>query len=393
MLATCIVSTAFGRRLTDFGGAAVLGIAEELTNPSDVAVDLLTGDLYLADESSNCVTRLSKETSIMTTIAGIASCSGDGGLATSTSLNGPTGLTVDAVRGLLYIADTGNNVIRMFKKGTGAITTVAGTSEIGYSGDGGLATSASMSQPAGTAVDPVTGNLYIADTGNNVIRVVMMITGIITTAVGTGISGYSIDGGPATSAALSSPTGLAYDHVTGNLFIADTGNNVIRMLTSMTGVISTIAGIASSGASYNGNGDGGPAVSASLNMPIGLAVDALKGLLYIADSGNNVIRMVNSAGVITTIAGDRYGRNGFSGDWGPATNALMNRPVSVALDASSGMMYVIYSYNRVTRNAIETSNVSTVPSAAPVFASVTFTPTAIPTSSGEIVYRGKQRVE
>ena len=324
----------------------------------------------------------------MTTIAGNANCRGDGGVATLALLNGPTGLTVDATRGLLYIADTGDDMILMVAKDTGTITTIAGIGGAGYSGDGGQATSASMSQPRGTAVDPTTGNLYIADTGNHVVRMITKSTGTITTIAGMGIPGYSEDGGPATSATLNGPTGLAYDAVTGNLFIADTGNNVIRMIAGSTGLITTIAGTALTGASYNGNGDGGPAASASLNMPIGLAIDAVKGFLYIADSGNNAIRMVNNAGIITTVVGDRFGRNGFRGDWGPSANTLMNRPVSVALDPSSGMMYVIDSYYRVARNTVGTSNTSTAPSSSPVagpLAAVSLAPTAISTRPGKSV--------
>ena len=217
-------------------------------------------------------------------------------------------MAVDA-SGNLYIADTGNNRIRKVSA-TGIITTVAGNGSAGYSGDGGPATSAQLDGPEGVAVDG-SGNLYIADTCNNRIRKVSA-TGIITTVAGNGSAGYSGDGGPATSAQLSLPAGVAVDG-SGNLYIADSGNNRIRKV-SATGIITTVAGNGSPGYS----GDGGPATSAQLNQPAGVAVDA-SGNLYIADSSNNRIRKVSATGIITTVAGNGF--DGYSGDGGPATSA------------------------------------------------------------------------
>jgi trimeric autotransporter adhesin len=214
---------------------------------------------------------------------GSSGYSGDGGQATSAALNSPYGVAVDA-SGNIYIADTYNYRIRIVTKSTGIISTVAGTGSYGYSGDGGQATSAALDYPCGVAVD-ASGNIYIADTYNYRIRMVTKSTGIISTVAGTGSYGYSGDGGQATSAALNSPYGVAVD-ASGNIYIADTYNYRIRIVTKSTGIISTVAGTGS----YGYSGDGGQATSAALRSPYGVAVDA-SGNIYIADTYNHRIRM------------------------------------------------------------------------------------------------------
>jgi hypothetical protein len=191
---------------------------------------------------------------------------------------------VDA-SGNIYIADNDNYRIRMVTKSTGIITTVAGVGRSGYSGDGGPATSAQLIYGTSIAVD-ASGNIYIAHKDNNRIRMVTKSTGIITTVAGGAGYGYSGDGGPATSAQLYSPTGVAVD-ASGNIYIADNDNYRIRMVTKSTGIITTVAG----GAGYGYSGDGGPATSAQLSYPKGVAVDA-SGNIYIADNDNYRIRMV-----------------------------------------------------------------------------------------------------
>ena len=181
---------------------------------------------------------------------GTAGYYGDGGLAEYASLNLPYGVAVDA-SGNTYIADYENNRIRLVTKSTGIITTVAGGDTQGNSGDGGLATSASVYVPSGVAVD-ASGNIFIADTGNNRIRLVMKSTGIITTVAGDGTDGYKGDGGLATSASLSDPRSIAVD-ASGNIYIADANNNRIRLVTKSTGIITTVAGDGTT----NYNGDGG----------------------------------------------------------------------------------------------------------------------------------------
>ena len=363
----------------------------KLLFPESMAIDPSTGDLYMSDRLNYVIRMVAKNTGIITTVAGngLSCYNGDGMLATSSSLSGPTDVAIDPFTGDLYIADTYNYIIRLVMKSTGVISTIAGTGLSGYSGDGGLATNAALSYPVGIDVDPSTGNLYISDW--NVIRMVAKSTGIIITIAGTGKYGYNGDGGLATLASLGSANiavaGIAVTAVTGNIYIADDGNNVIRMVAKSTGIITTIAGTGRGGYS----GDGGPATSAMLSNPSDVAVDALTGNIYICDMGNNVIRMIaKSTGIITTVAGAH--RRGYTGDGGPATLAMLSAPRSIAIDASSGMMYVADTSNNVIRSVIMTLDVASRPSASPVArppTAVTSTsiPTAAPSSSvGEIEY-------
>ena len=256
----------------------------------------------------------------------------DGGPAVEAELYNPAGVAVDGA-GNLYIADSSNNGIRKVDS-TGTITTIAGTGELGFSGDGGPAVEAELYYPAGVAVDSA-GNVYIADTGNQRIRKVDS-TGTITTIAGSGEFGFSGDGGPAVEAEFRSPRGVAVDSA-GNVYIADAGNRLIRKVDS-TGTITTIAGTGEFGFS----GDGGPAAAARLAFPYGVAVDSA-GNVYIADTGNQRIRKVDSTGTITTIAGS--GEFGFSGDGGPAVEAEFRNPRGVAVD-SAGNVYIADSGNR-----------------------------------------------
>jgi trimeric autotransporter adhesin len=307
-----------------------------MSNSRGVAVDA-SSNIYIADTNNHRIRKVTKSTGIISTVAGTGypGYSGDGGQATSAALNYPYGVAVDS-SGNIYIADTDSYRIRMVTKSTGIISTVAGTGSYSYSGDGGQATSASLRIPGGVAVD-ASGNIYIADTYNYRIRMVTKSTGIISTVAGSGPYGYSGDGGQATSAALFYPYGVAVDAL-GNIYIADSSNYRIRMVTKSTGIISTVAGTGYSGYS----GDGGQATSAALFYPYGVAVDA-SGNIYIADSSNYRIRMVTkSTGIISTVAGT--GSYGYSGDGGQATSAALNSPYGVAVDAS-GNIYIADSAN------------------------------------------------
>lgn len=237
--------------------------------------------------------------------------------------------------GFLYVADKGNQRVR--KVVNGIINTVAGNGKTGYAGDGGAALSATLNQPSGLVVDGA-GDIYIADFGNNVIRKVS-VSGVITTIAGNGTPGYSGDGGTALSAQLNGPLGLALD-ASGNLYIADSRNSVVRIVTP-TGTINTFAGNGAIGYS----GDGGLAAMAQLATPVGLAVDS-SGNVYISDSGVSVVRMVTPAGLIVTIAGN--GSSGYSGDAGPATQATFNSVAGIALDPV-GDVYVADSGNNAIR--------------------------------------------
>jgi sugar lactone lactonase YvrE len=218
----------------------------------------------------------SSQTYTISTFAGGGSSLGDNGPATSAQLSSPLGVAVDAA-GNLYIADTNNNRIR--KVSGGVITTVAGNGTAGFSGDSGPATSIQLNAPSGVAVDTA-GNLYIADTNNNRVRKVS--DGIITTVAGNGTLGFSGDGGSATSAQLKEPWGVAVD-TAGNLYIAEPYSYRVRKVSG--GIITTVAGNGTPGIS----GDGGPATSAELNVPMCVVVDAA-GSLYIADLRNNRVR-------------------------------------------------------------------------------------------------------
>ena len=252
---------------------------------------------------------------------GIYGYLGDGGAANSGELRFPQAVALDEA-GNVYIADTGNNVIRRVAAATGIITTVAGNGLNGYSGDGSLATSGSLADPAGVALDAA-GNLYIADFSNNVVRKVNAVTGVISTVVGGG-SNPGDDGlgdnGPAFDATLYGPAGLAFD-VAGNLYIADSYNSLIRKVSPVTGIISVVAG-SGSNPGTDGLGDGGPATDAQLSNPMGVALDG-SGNLYIADTGNNLVRKV-IFGIITAMAGN--GNSGYQGDNGLALNAKRTLP-------------------------------------------------------------------
>ena len=320
-------------------------------NPRGMSVDARTGNLYVADTFNAVVRMINKTTGIITTVAGGGSTErrGDGVPAVLASLSYPYDVATDPFNGNIYIADI--DAIRLVTMSTGIITTIAGNNtRAGYTGDGGLATQATLSFPQGIDIDPSTGNLYIADTNNNAIRMITRGTGIITTIAGNGNIGYSGDGGPATSATLNSPNDIAFDAATGNIYIADTDNFVIRMVTWRTGIITTFAGVGDSGYS----GDGGLATLASFRYPRSVAVDASSGNLYVADTRNNAIRMITrGTGIITTIAGN--GNIGYSGDGGPATSATLYAPYGVVADASSGMIYIADTNNYVVRTAVGTS--------------------------------------
>jgi uncharacterized protein (TIGR03437 family) len=333
--------------LTVVAGNGILGCSGDggpatraaIARPVGLALDA-SGNLYITD-GCNLVRKVTPDGTI-TTVAGngVAGFAGDGGPATSAALWAPWGVTVDA-SGNFYIGDRLNNRVRKVTP-SGTITTVAGSGPPGFSagfaGDGGSATIAKLSSPHDVALDP-DGNLYIADYGNNRIRKVAP-NGTITTAVGSGSQGYSGDGGPATRAALSSPSGVNVDAF-GNLNIADSGNNRVRRVTP-NGPISTVAGTGVPGFS----GDGGPATGAALFTPSRVVVDAA-GNLYISDFNNHGIRKVTASGTITTMAGN--GRFRFSGDGGPATSAVLNSAWAAAIDTAGNLYISDYLNDRIRK--------------------------------------------
>lgn len=286
-------------------------------NPNGVALDPF-GNTYIS-ATSNCVFRLDPNGNL-SRVAGTcqAGFSGDGGYALSAQLNNPQGLALDAA-GNLYIADQGNNRIRQVTP-AGIISTVAGTGTAGYSGDNVPASTAQLNAPQGVVVDPA-GNVYVADKNNQRIRK-FTVGGAIATFAGTGVAGTAGDGRAATSATLTYPLAVALD-AAGDLYLDDESSQV-RMVNT-AGTILHIAGTGTAG--YRG--DSGPASTAQLSEPVGLAVDA-QGNLYIADQDNYRVRKVNISGIITTYAGGNG--PGSTGDNGPATAAELSGPVGVAVD-------------------------------------------------------------
>lgn len=340
-----IAAGTFG--VSGYSGDGDFATRAELYSPSSVALDA-SGNLYIADYWSHVVRKVSAS-GIISTIAGTgtAGYSGDGGPAISAELNVPSDVSVDG-SGNLYIADTQNSVVRMVAAADGKISTVAGNHTYGFSGDGGLATNAKLSWVNGVTADNA-GNLYLADTRNEVIRKVTASTGKISTIAGSGGSqGYTGDGGPATSATLWGPTKAVLDP-SGNIYIADSSNNVVREVSASTGIITTVIGNGTAG----DNGDGGPATAAEINAPSGLAVDA-SGNVYV--STNNQVRELNTTtGTISTYAGMVPGE---IGDGGPATDGILYMPASVAID-SAGNTYISDDQDYVIRKVSPSGTIST----------------------------------
>jgi trimeric autotransporter adhesin len=378
--------TTFAGTSWAFPASTMPALSAPLGAPTGVALDSL-GDIYVADSDNNLVLKVSTNGSIKVVAGnGLGGFSGDGGIGTDASLNSPAGIALDSL-GNLYIADSGNNRIRQVKT-NGEITTVAGG---GTGGDGGPATNAALSMPLSVAVD-LSGNLYIADTANNRIRIVMP-SGYLTTYAGNGSSGYSGDGGSALQAQINFPTGVALD-ANGNLYITDSNNGCIRRVTP-NGTIATIAtvpgtGVAtvdSTGVLYvpeagiygyeqvvrvaldgsitllagSGNpgfsGDGGQASAALLDLSYesSVAVDRA-GNVYIADTNNGRLREVTN-GVIHTVAGN--GAYSFSGDGARAGSAVFRNPAGLAEDASGNLYIADRSNNRIRKVAAD-GQVSTV---------------------------------
>jgi hypothetical protein len=331
-----IITTIAGSSISGFGGDGGIATAASLLNPHGVGVDA-AGNVYIADAGNDRVRKVSSS-GIITTFAGLSTAgySGDGGAASIAQLDFPVGVVADAA-GNIYILDGGNSCVRKVNT-SGIISTYAGTGTAGYGGDGGPATAAQMDLPAGIAIDG-TGNLYIADVNNHRIRKIST-AGIITTIAGTGATGFTGDGGPATAADLGFPYGVAVDGA-GNVSIALYYDNRIRQVNT-SGTINTIAGLGSAAFS----GDGGPATAAEFDGPWGLAADAA-GNLFIADNNNNRIRKINTSGIISTIAGTGF--TGFGGDGAPATTAWLNNPAGVALDVSGRVFIVDYLNHRIRR--------------------------------------------
>ena len=334
-----VITTIAGNGTIGYSGDGGPAVNAELHGPSGPAVDG-NDNLYVADLFNDSIREINANTLVITTVAGNGTqgSSGNGGPATSAQFSEPFGVAIDAA-GNLFICDTFNSVIREVQPSVGIVTIVAG-STFGDSGDGGAATSAQLKQPQSIVFDQL-GNYYIADAGTNTIRKVNT-SGIISTVAGTPESGgFTGDGGPATSATLNVPVAVAID-ASGNLYIDDDLNNVIRRVDATTGIITSFIGVPGDGGF---SGDGGPAVTAELNDPEGLTLDAA-GNFYIADAGNSVVRSVSaSSGIINTIAGTPT-VFAYSGDGAAATAAALNYPVEPVVDNRGDLFIADQSNNR-----------------------------------------------
>ena len=320
------------------GDAAILA---SLSSPHGVAADSF-GNIYIADMGNNVV-RMMDAFGNITTVAGggaVAKAAADGGLATAASLASPTWLAVDAA-GNLYIAESGNHVVRRVSMSTSrTISTVAGSYAQGFSGDGASAAAAQLNTPEGVAADAA-GNLYIADSGNSRIRRVDAVTGNISTFAGTGAVGFNASSTLLASAKFSAMSALALD-ASGNLFVADTGNHAVREI--IGGNVTVVAGTGAAGVS----GDGGAATAAQLNSPAGLAISPA-GDLFISDSFSCTVRKVQASdGTIETVAGNPVVANSFTNGVSPSTSVGMNAPQGIAFDTASNLL-VADSANNVVR--------------------------------------------
>jgi streptogramin lyase len=312
----------------------------QLDLPSDVAVDA-SGNLYILETSHGPgLVRKVDPSGRITTFVGPPTddAAPSPGEASTVDLRSPWGITLDAEGNLYVGGGNGGNSMVVRVDPSSEVTTVAGTGEPGFSGDGGPATEAQLNGVQDLAFDR-DGNLYIADEFNNRVRKVDP-SGVITTFAGTGKRGFSGDGGLAVEAQVPGPSGVAVD-TAGNVYIAEAGNGRIRMV-DPAGIIETVAG----GGKKRVVGDGGPATGSGLLWPRSVWVDA-EGNLYIADSGSARVRKVDRSGVITTIAGT--GEKRFSGDGGPAIEASLNQPLAVTLGPGSALYIAEFESARVRR--------------------------------------------
>ena len=341
-----MITTIAGNGTFGYSGDGGAALEASLAAPGAVSADP-RGNLYVADEA-NYVIRKVDSAGIIHTVAGnhTYGFSGDGGMATSAQISFVAGILADR-SGNFYIADTGNKRVRKVDS-TGRITTYAGNGSFGNTGSGGPATSASIGQPEGLLLSG--GKVHISTGGN--IWDVTLTTQIITLVAGNsdGSVGFNGDGKSALSTAFSGPWGIAADSG-GDLIVADSGNNRVRRISRSSQVVTTIGG------GYIG--EGVRATEASLNASLGsashIAFDPT-GNLYIADIANHRVRKVSSAGMITTIAGTGIG--GYSGDGGPATAATLNFPAAVAVD-SNGNIFIADSGNAVIRKVDSSGTITT----------------------------------
>jgi sugar lactone lactonase YvrE len=340
-------------------GGRAQSAASPLMRPVGVASDA-AGDLFVADAARNQVFEIAAG-GVVSIVAGNGTqgFSGDGGAATAAELNAPSSAAVGG-DGTLYIADSGNQRVRAVQAGT--ITTFAGNGTRGFTGDGGLATAASLDRPVGVAIDS-TGALLVCDQGNE--RVRRISGGVITTVAGAGLQGFAGDGAAATAAELNEPSGVVAS-ADGRIFIADAGNQRVRVV-GANGIISTFAGSGKAGSA----GDGGPAMSAQLSRPVAVAIDSA-GDLLVADEDNHRLRRIANDGTISTIAGT--GTQGAAPDGSVAMASAQNLPTAAAVsgfgwpilaDAANGTVQILFTDGKLYAPAGLSSRTTSLTTTAP----------------------------
>jgi len=309
-----------------------------LNGPSGCALDG-AGSFFIADTQNNCVRVLDLVGWTIEAFAGTgeAGYSGDGGPAAEATFSRPTGVAAGR-DGDVFICDRGNHAVRRVSAADGVVTTVAGTGEAGYGGDGGPGTESRLAGPSGAALDG-RGGLVICEAEGHRVRRLDLESGVISTVAGTGEAGVAEDGSEAVGAQLSAPSGVAVDGE-GNVYVAEAGaNRIVRI--GEDGVLRVVSGTGEAGAS----GDGGPAADATYRGPTGLSCDS-RGDLCVADTENHAVRMiVASTGTVLRVAG---GRRGFSGDGGDAAAASLSRPQGCVVD-EDGVVYVADTENHRLR--------------------------------------------
>lgn len=345
-----LINTIAGSDTYGYSGDGGPAVNATLNNPANVYADKF-GNVFITDLSNLVIRKIDRATGNISTIAGngIAGFSGDGGPATSASINYAFHTTTDD-QGNLYISDLVNNRIRKVDKRSGIIETIAGTGISGFNGDGNNALTTDLNLPMGIAFDKK-GDLLFSDGTGLRLRKLNMKTKIITTIAGNGIRGYSGDDGPATQAMLNFIWNVTVDYETGEIYIGDEANFRIRKIDPKSGIISTVAGNGIEGNS----GMGGIATKASFTKPVGIAIDK-QGNLFISDEVLSQVYVVEKkSGHIFLIAGN--GTNGFSGDGGPARNAILSHPNSLSLDPD-GNLYINDGNNNRVRKLTATYNLN-----------------------------------